>query len=161
MLERQRHPEELIAWRGEMPTYNVYTAGLAGERFLRELKDNARIMGLRCQSCSVTYVPPRVFCPACFAGLTEWVEVSGEGEVQTFTVAELDGDGNRLESPQVLAMIALGGASGGLIHRIGEVDPREVRIGMKVEAVFKEAVHREGSILDISLFRPKYEGRNR
>ncbi len=35
---------------------------------------------------------------------------------------------------------------------MGEVDPEQVQIGMRVEAVFKE--EREGNIFDIRYFRP-------
>jgi len=38
---------------------------------------------------------------------------------------------------------------------LGEVDnPDELKIGMRVKAVFKEKKDREGSILDIKYFKP-------
>jgi uncharacterized OB-fold protein len=36
------------------------------------------------------------------------------------------------------------GAVGGLVHKLGEVKPSEVRIGMAVEAVFKPQAERKG-----------------
>jgi uncharacterized OB-fold protein len=35
---------------------------------------------------------------------------------------------------------------------LGEVDPEQLRVGMRVQAVFKEK--REASILDIKYFKP-------
>jgi len=47
------------------------------------------------------------------------------------------------------------GTDGGLVHYLGEVDSRDVRIGMQVEAVFKPKKERKGSIFDIKYFRPR------
>ncbi len=53
-----------------------------------------------------------------------------------------------------MAFVKLDGSDGGLVHRLGEVSPDEVEIGMTVEAVFKAKGKREGSILDIEYFKP-------
>jgi uncharacterized OB-fold protein len=37
---------------------------------------------------------------------------------------------------------------------LGEVDPKEVKIGMRVQAVWKPADERQGSINDILYFKP-------
>jgi len=42
----------------------------------------------------------------------------------------------------------------GLVHRLGEVEPEEVEIGMPVEIVLKPKEERIGSILDIKYFKP-------
>ena len=46
----------------------------------------------------------------------------------------------------------LDGADAGLVHFINEIKPEDVKIGMRVEALFKE--DRIGSILDIKYFKP-------
>jgi uncharacterized OB-fold protein len=143
-----------IAWQGDIPITSRYTAGIAGERFLREIKDNARIVGTHCNGCDLTYVPATMFCERCFAELDEWVEVASQGTVFTYTVLNRDLDDQPLDSPAVLAYVKLEGSDGGLVHYLGEVDPAAVFIGMPVEAVFKEASERKGSILDIDHFRP-------
>jgi uncharacterized OB-fold protein len=43
------------------------------------------------------------------------------------------------------------------VHYLGDIDPEEVYMGLEVEAVFKDAAEREGSILDIECFRPVEE----
>jgi uncharacterized OB-fold protein len=40
------------------------------------------------------------------------------------------------------------------MHMLGEVDPNEVKIGMRVQAVWKPASERQGSITDILYFKP-------
>lgn len=153
-MEQLGYLRQPVAWQGEVPTYNIYTLGTAGERFFRELKDHGRFVGTRCAACRLTYIPPRIYCERCFAGLEDWTEVPGQGTVFTYTLAYYDLDDHRLERPEVLAFVQLHGAHGGLVHRLGEVDPTEVRLGMEVEALLKPASERQGSILDILYFRP-------
>ncbi len=142
------------AWRGRFPLTGRYTYGVAGERFFREIKDNARIMGARCPKCDVLYVPPRLYCERCFAHLDEWVEVPPRGVVHTFSVVYQDLDENPLDTPEIIAFVELDGTDGGLVHRLGEVEPDDVYVGLPVEAVFKDAAEREGAITDILYFRP-------
>jgi uncharacterized OB-fold protein len=139
---------------GDIPVYGQYTYGVAGERFFREIKDNARIMGTICNNCSLTYVPARLFCERCFNKLEKWLEVNKKGLVHTYTIAYLDLDGAKLKEPVILAMVQIDDTCGGIVHRLGEVKPDEVKIGMPVEAVFKAKADREGSILDIKYFKP-------
>jgi uncharacterized OB-fold protein len=141
-------------WEGDLPISSRYTAGIAGERFFREIKDNARIMGARCQACDLTYVPATLFCERCFAELDEWVEVPGRGEVFTYTVLHRDLDEKVLDPPALLAYVKLEGTNGGLVHFLGEIEPEQVHIGLEVEAIFKDVPEREGSILDVRYFRP-------
>jgi uncharacterized OB-fold protein len=140
---------------GNLPVTSRYTFGLAGERFFREIKENGRILGTRCPQCEITYVPAAAFCERCLSELEDWVDVGTSGEVHTFTLLYEDYDGSRRETPEIVAFIKLG--DGGLIHRLGEVDPHDIAIGMKVEAVFKAKKERKGSILDIAFFKPVSE----
>jgi uncharacterized OB-fold protein len=143
-----------VSWEGDMPITSRYSAGIAGERFLREIKDNARILGTRCEECDLVYVPAMMFCERCFAELDQWVELPNRGWVFTHTVLYRDLDDKPLDPPAILVYVKLEGADGGLVHYLGETDVEAVYIGMEVEAVFKEATEREGSILDIQYFRP-------
>jgi len=154
LFYRIQHARDALTWEGEIPITSRYTAGLAGERFFREIKDNGRFLGTRCPECGLTYVPPRLYCEQCFAHLEEWVEVPSTGRVHTFTVVHFDLDGNPLPDPRVIAFIRLDSTDGGLVHYLGEVEPDQVCIGMCVEAVFKEKAERKGGILDIAYFRP-------
>jgi uncharacterized OB-fold protein len=135
-----------------LPVSSRYTFGLAGERFFRAIKDEGRIYGTYCSHCDHTYVPATAFCERCLNELTDWVDVGTQGEVHSFTLLFEDYDGSPLASPELVAFVSLG--DGGLVHRLGEVDPQEVYIGMPVEAVFKPAGERSGSILDIVYFKP-------
>ncbi len=143
---------DLRAWPGEFPVSHLYTMGIAGERFFRELKDSGRFLGTRCAACDHVYLPPSLFCPNCFAALEEWKEVGPQGTVRAVTTAHRALDGETLETPETLALIQLDGADDLLVHRIEGSDG--VSIGTRVEAVLKEAAQRQGSILDVRYFRP-------
>jgi len=147
-----RDPNAPPAWLGDLPVENRYTFGLAGEKFFRALKDDGQIFGTHCPNCDQTYVPATVFCERCLSQLDEWVDVGTTGEVVTFTFLFVNLDGTPRQEPEIIAFVRF--ADGGLIHRLGEVDPEQVEFGMAVQAVFKPASERTGSILDIDHFKP-------
>ena len=154
LLHRIEHADHALNWRGDMPTQGRYTAGIAGERFFREIKEKAQFLATVCLDCDITYMPPRLYCEQCFAHLDEWIEVEPLGHVHTFTILHRNLDEEPLPEPRVLAFVTLDDTDGGLVHYLGEVEAEDVYLGMAVEAVFKDEDEREGSINDIEYFRP-------
>ena len=155
LTERLQNTTSVGYWRGEIPLEYNYTYGRAGEAYYRGLKDRGTFLGARCEACDVTYVPPRTYCEKCFARLEDhYVDVGTEGEVHTFTLLHKDLDESRKEAPVLMAMIRLDGTNGGVIHYLGEVDPADVHIGMRVKAVIKQKEERQGAITDITYFKP-------
>ena len=150
LLERNKNAPS--AWLGNLPVTSRYTFGLAGEKFFRAIKDEGKILGTHCPKCEHIYVPGVLFCERCLSELEEWVDVGTVGAVHTFTLLYENYDGSPREDPELIALVEFG--DGGIIHRLGEIDPEEVEIGMLVEATFKPVEEREGSILDIVYFRP-------
>ena len=128
------------------------TVGATGSKALVELRDNKRILGIRCPDCNRTYMPPRLSCPICFRKMDEWVELSGKGSLLTYSIVYYSESYHPTPPPIIYGIIQLDGADTGLPHILAEVDLEELKIGMRVEAVFKE--ERKGSILDIRYFRP-------
>ncbi len=127
------------------------TSGKTGSRFLTELRDNQRIMGLKCSECNVVYVPPKSVC-TCYRQLDEWIEVSSEGVLTAFTVVNENYSDlyQPKKAPYGLGIIKLDGADTGLCHFVDGTDPVKLTVGTRVKAVFKE--NREASILDIDHF---------
>jgi len=158
ILEKTDRLDRAIAWEGDFPITSRYTVGIAGERFFREIKDSARLLGTPCEACGLTYVPPVMFCERCFAQLDDWVEVASTGSVFTYTVLYQGMDEKPLDEPDILAYVKLDGSDGGLVHRLGGVGLDQVQIGMRVKAVWRAPEERVGSILDIEHFAPALEG---
>ncbi len=154
LIERLGTFGDAKVWYDNIPLESEYTVGIAGERFLRAIKDRGVILGTVCPACDLTYVPPSMYCERCFTQLDEWVELPAKGTVYTFTIVTRSLDGQALDEPEILAFVKLPGAHGGLVHRLTTAKPEDVEIGMEVEVVFKPQKEREGSILDIKGFKP-------
>ncbi len=133
----------------------AWDAGVAIGRYLRELKAG-RLIARRCRGCDRILLPPRMFCEECFRPTDEWVYVQDTGTVNTFSVCYVRWDVARLTEPQLPAVIHVDGASPGMgiMHLLGEVRPEDVRIGMRVKAVWKQVEEREGAITDIRYWKP-------
>ena len=83
-----------------------------------------RLVVQRCTDCGATRLPPSPICAKCRSEAAEWQEVTGRGEVYTFTaVHRAIAPGQPL--PTVIAVIALEG-SGGLRMLSNLVDVRAV-----------------------------------
>lgn len=132
----------------------AWDTGIAMGRFLRELKDG-RIIGRRCERCQRVLLPPRMFCERCFRPTDAWQLVKDSGTINTFSESYIRWDVSRVAEPILIAVIEIDGASsGGFMHLLGEVKPKDLHIGMKVKAAWKLPEEREGSILDIRYFKP-------
>ena len=145
-------PREPVIVPGAIIMPYKYFAGACASKFFIELRDNKRIMGIRCPLCNRVYVPPCSTCACCFSKLDEWVEVDKRGTVTSYAMVNYHLPVHPVEAPFFYGIIQLDGADTGLVHFLGEVGLEEVRIGMRVEAVFKQ--QGEGNILDIKYFKP-------
>jgi uncharacterized OB-fold protein len=145
---------DVWVYHGQIYIPNTYSAGAVGSRFLIELRDNKKIMGTRCPTCNVVYVPARSVCRDCFGELSEWVEVSQKGTLLTYTVTYQSNPIQPVSTPIVYGIVQLDGADTGFVHMLGEVDPEKLKVGTKVKAIFKSKKERQGSILDIKYFKP-------
>jgi uncharacterized protein len=133
----------------------AWDAGVAIGRYLHELKAG-RLMGVRCAECRRIVIPPRTFCEWCFKPMDDWVPLPDTGTVNTFSLCYVTWDMQYLDEPQIPAVIDIDGTrpTVGIMHMLGDVSPDDVRIGMRVQAVWKPPEEREGSILDIRHFKP-------
>jgi uncharacterized OB-fold protein len=129
-------------------------AGDTASKFFISLRDEKKIIATRCTTCNKTFLPPRKSCPACFTENTEWVSTSDEGAVLAFTVARRQFAAIPADKklPVIWALVKLDGADTALLHYLDEVKPEDVKIGMRVKAVFAE--ERKATIRDISHFKP-------
>jgi len=88
--------------------------------------------------------------------MDDWVELADTGVVNTFSLCYVTWDMRRVKEPQIPAVIEIDGAAkgAGIMHLLGGVDPEDVKIGMRVQAVWKPPEEREGAITDILYFKP-------
>jgi len=154
LIERHQKTTDISYWQGQIPMSYVYTVGRAGEKFLRGIMEG-KVFGARCEACQLTYVPPRIYCEKCFARLEDhYIDVGIQGTVHTFTLCHEAYDGTQKERPSIVAVIRIDKTAGGVVHWLGEVEFKDVFIGMPVVAIFAPEAERQGSILDIKYFKP-------
>jgi uncharacterized OB-fold protein len=145
---------KFISWKGSIQVEYLYTSGIAGEKFFREIKDKERLVGSACPKCKITYLPPRLYCEQCFKTLEKWVPIPKKGTIYTYTISYSDINGKTVKEPVILAVINFKGVKGGIIHKIEEIKPADLKIGLHVVPVFEDSNKRKGNILDIKYFRP-------
>ena len=124
-------------------------------RYLDELKQG-RLIARRCHHCERIMIPPRMFCERCFRPTDEWVYVKDTGRINTFSLCYVTWDVRILKRPEIPAVIEIDGASPGMgiLHLVRDVDPKDVRVGMRLKAVWKPEAKRIGSITDIEYWTP-------
>lgn len=91
-----------------------------------------KLMVKRCGQCEKSHFYPRAICPHCFADATEWVEVSGKGEIYSFSITR------RADPPYAIAYVRL--ADGlTMLSNIVEADFDTLAVGQAVELTFRES----------------------
>ncbi|MBT2366030.1 OB-fold domain-containing protein [Streptomyces sp. ISL-10] len=118
----------------------TYAPGRAQSAHLAALAER-RIVGERCPRCRKVYVPPRGACPTCGVATAEQVEVGPSGTVTTFCIVNIKARNalnDAIEVPYVYAHIALDGADLALHGRIAGIPYDQVRMGLRVEPVWRD-----------------------
>ncbi len=100
-----------------------------------------RLMGVRCRACGALSVVPRVVCASCRASDPEWVELSGRGTLEGFTVVHvpptpLAAAGFGRDNPYASAVVRLAEGPWITAQLVG-VDPKRpesIRVGLEVRA---------------------------
>lgn len=133
-----------------------FTAGDATTRFLRGITQK-KIIGQQANPSSRVYVPPRGADPELGAATPIEVEVAQVGTVVSFCVVNLQFYGSVMEIPYTSALILLDGSDLPIMHLIQEIPAHEVRIGMRVEAVWRDDADIEPTLESIKWFRPNGE----
>ena len=134
----------------------IYAASPEESSFYRGL-EQGKILGQRCPTCEKVYVPPRSACPADGTPTNEEIELPAKGTVTTFCIVNVPFMGQKITPPYVSAYILLDGADIAFLHLILDIPAEEVRMGMRVEAVWKPEDEWGTTIENISHFRPTGE----
>jgi hypothetical protein len=92
--------------------------------------DDDRLLVKKCNDCGEVHHYPRDICPHCLSADTEWLQVSGEGTVYSFSTM---GKG---EAAYTLAFVTLHEGIT-LMTNLVDFDPAGVAIGQAVRVVFK------------------------
>jgi uncharacterized OB-fold protein len=131
-----------------------YTPGASTSPFLRKVEER-EIEGQRCPVCRKVYVPPRGSCARCGVATDERVPVETTGTVTSFCIVDIPFAGQHVECPYVCANVLLDGADIAFQHLVQEIDAHDVRMGLRVEAVWGDTAM--PNLASIDHFRPTGE----
>lgn len=107
-------------------------------RFWREIPYRYELIGTRCSNCDEAFFPPRGICPNCRgSGDVDSLNLSGRGEIVTYTVVRVPPEGFEKEAPYVVAIVKLEEGPR-ITSQIVDCDPDEVKIGSRVKSVFRK-----------------------
>src|SRR2546422_10563953 len=151
--EKNTRPLEARHWTDSIPLEFHYTAGVAGESFRRELKENGRFLSSKCAECKTTYIPARMFCPSCFIEMKETRTLEEPGYVYSYTTVNRNRTGEPSE-PMTIALIRFEGVKGGIVHKLEVNESGRMTFGTKVVPILKDASERTGALTDIHAFKP-------
>ena len=150
--------EDVLRVRTPISVTYQWSAGPRSSSYLKGLEEG-RLLGKRCPSCELVYFPPRNgTCAMCGVLLgDDDVEVGPRGTITTFCIVNVPFLGQKITPPYVAATILLDGADIGVQHLIQEVDAGKVRMGMRVEPVWKDRSEWGPTLENIAHFRPSGE----
>jgi len=151
------HPQVIITTRIESNIDHCATAWESD--YLRALKAG-KLIGSRIGSgidAGRVYFPPRGESPADGAPAVERVELPDTGIVTTFCIVNVPFTGQRIKPPYVAAYVLIDGTDIPVLHLILDCPADEVRMGMRVRAVWVPEDRRELSMGSISHFTPTGE----
>ena len=97
------------------------------------LKEN-KLMGLKCKECGKVTAPPKITCGECSSTDVDIIQLSGKGEIQTFTTIFVPPEGREAECPYILVIVQLDEGPW-IMGNLAGVDPEKVTmdiIGKKV-----------------------------
>ncbi len=129
------------------PQETVYLRGLA----------EGKLLGGRTDAAGKVYFPPRGANPTDGRPTDQTVELPDRGTVTTFCIVNVPFLGQRIKPPYVAAYVLLDGADIPVLHLVLGCEASEVRMGMRVEAVWKPREEWGFGLENVDHFRPTGE----
>ena len=108
-----------------------YTAQTKVDKFV-DLLDEGKVAGTRCTKCGAAFFPPRADCYECFSSDMEWFEISGPGELLSFSTLFYAPTGFEGDLPYTIAVVRFGELQ--IFGRMSKgMKEEEMEIGMALE----------------------------
>ena len=134
----------------------VFTQGEAQSKNLHGL-EQGKFIGQRCPQCGKVYTPSRGSCPVDGVPTDEEVELANTGTVTTFCVVNVPFAGQSVEIPYICGQILLDGANLSFMGLIQEIPTEDIRMGLRVEAVWVDPADWGPTMASVKYFRPNGE----
>lgn len=154
--EEEKKPE-YITVRIDVPRKYRWSTGKYIGRTYKEAQENRKIVANRCGTCNHVLWPPMPVCGRCKVEAGEnWVELPQMGTVMQYTYLVYPlwdpHYGEKFANPYPNAMILLDDGTY-IRHFLEETDVNKLKVGMRVEAVWREDGERGEGMSDVKYFR--------
>lgn len=95
-----------------------------------------KIFGTKCVNCGKLYFPPVADCGECFSSEVEWIELSNEAEIETFTKVAIKPMSFCKYEPYI---VAIGRLKEGVkvLAWLSGFEESQVKVGLKVKLAAK------------------------
>jgi uncharacterized OB-fold protein len=133
----------IVANKGLVKAEFAFWVGQYLDKFYDNL-ENKKIVGNKCPKCGDVFVPPRKVCGKCNVTIPlkdNWVDLPETGELMNYTTTYYkvnDRSDRRVKKPQIIGIVKLDGSSTGLIYRLLDLEPSELKIGMKMKIEWED-----------------------
>jgi len=114
------------------------------QNYLESL-NTKKLMGSKCKKCGAIDVPPRKICIKCDSSDTEWIEMSGKGNIAAFSCISvgtqiMNDRGYSFKKPYCFSVIKLdeGPMISGQLLGVDESQPDTIKIDTPVKVTFIE-----------------------
>ena len=96
--------------------------------------DKGKVMGCRCTGCGLVFFPPRSDCYQCLSSDMEWLEISGTGNLVTYSTLAYAPVGFEDDLPYAVALLDYG------THKVfgriaSDLTEDEIEVGMAMRTV--------------------------
>jgi uncharacterized protein len=106
------------------------------EKFWESVKAE-KLTAAQCGACGHFRMPPSPYCPKCRSQDTRWPELPGTGTVYSYVVCHRAPFPGIPDFDYIPVVVDLDGAPGArIVSNLFDIDPEEVKIGMKVKVAF-------------------------
>ncbi|MEM2794047.1 MAG: Zn-ribbon domain-containing OB-fold protein [Candidatus Methanomethylicia archaeon] len=112
------------------------------KQFWDGLKEG-KVLATKCKNCGTLNFPPVADCPNCYSSDIEWIPISSEGEIETFTHVVVKPQSFQEYEPYTIAIAKLKDGVRVLAWLTGALI-EDVKVGMKVK--LKAKISQEGAL---------------
>jgi Predicted nucleic-acid-binding protein containing a Zn-ribbon len=93
------------------------------------LKKKGKLLGLKCRKCGAITCPPKMTCQECASTDLDVIELSGNGEIATFTVVNVGPEGREAEAPYIIVLVKLDEGPW-IMGNFADMDPGKITMGL-------------------------------
>jgi uncharacterized OB-fold protein len=132
----------IVANRGMVRADYNFWVGQYLDKFYDAL-ENKKVIGNKCSKCGDVFVPPRKICGKCNVSIPldqNWVNLPDTGILKNYTITpyRVNDRTHRKTKDLLLGMIQIDGSNTAIVYKLLNIEPSEVKIGMKVKIEWTE-----------------------